>query len=105
MNRFKVHVEITSAFQDAILGRIAAADPAPAEAIDVFFNVCVHEDGTLPQYVDALKELKDLGLIASAGYDGTEYLFRLTEKGRRYVNELIRDALQAMCAVGRIAEA
>src|SRR5215467_5415591 len=105
MERFKVDAEMTSAFQDSILGHIALVDPAPAEAIDLFFNVCMREDATLPQYVDALEELKDLGLIACAGYDGTEYLFRLTEKGRRYVTELIRDALGALCAIGTIGEA
>jgi hypothetical protein len=96
---------MTSAFQDAILGHIAAADPAPADALDVFFKVCMYEDVTLPQYADALKELKDLGLIVLAVHDVTNRLIRLTEKGRRYVNELIDDALLAMRANGKIAEA
>jgi len=96
---------MTSAFQDAILGHIAVADPAPADALEVFFNVCLYEDATLPQYVDALKQLKDVGLIVLAGYDSTELLIRLTEDGRRYVYELISDALLAMRAIGRIAEA
>jgi len=105
MKGFKVDVEMTSALQDAILGNIAVADPVPADAIEVFFKVCMHEDASMPQFVDALMELKDQGLITFLGPDCALRLFRLTENGRLYVSALITDALCALSITGKIAEA
>ncbi len=96
---------MTSAFQDAILGHIAAADPLSAEATEVFLKVCMQEDASLLQYVHALMELKDLGLIAFVDHDDTRDFVRLTENGRQYVSELISEALLALSAAGKVAEA
>jgi hypothetical protein len=98
-------VEMTSALQDAILGSIAVTDPVPADAAEVFFNVCLQEDVSLPQFVGAVMELRDQGLITFIGQDCAVRSFRLTEKGRLYVSELINHALCAMSATGKLAVA
>jgi len=105
MKGLDVEVEMTSALQDAILGNIAVADPAPADATEVFLKVCLYEDASLPQFVDAVMELRNLGLITFIGQDCTVWFFRLTENGRLYVSELISDALCAMSATGKLAVA
>lgn len=105
MKGLDVDVEMTSALQDAILGIIAVADPAPADATEVFFNVCLHEDVSLPQFVDDVIELRNLGLITFAGRDSAVQSFRLTENGRLYVSELVDEALCAMSATGKLAVA
>jgi hypothetical protein len=105
MKCLHVDKEITSALQDAILGHIAAADPQPAEAIEVFLKLCLHEDTNYPQFEEATMKLEDLGFITLLGHDCATRLFRLTENGRLYVSELITDALCAMSATGKIAEA
>jgi DNA-binding PadR family transcriptional regulator len=105
MKCLKVDVEMTSALQDAILGTIAVADPVPVDATEVFFKVRLHEEASLPQFVDALMELKDQGLITFLGHDHANRLFRLTESGKLYVSELIIAALRAMSATGKLAEA
>jgi hypothetical protein len=105
MKGLDVDVDMTSALQDAILGNIAAADPAPVDATEVFFNVCLHEHASLPQFVEAVVELRNLGLITFIGHDCAVRFFRLTENGRLYVTELIDDALCAMSATGKLAVA
>ena len=105
MNRLELNVEMTSALQDAILGHIAVADPLPAEAIEVFLKVCLHEDANFSQFMGAVMELKDQGFITLLGHDYANPLFHLTESGRRYVNELIRQALCALSTTGMVAEA
>ncbi len=65
----------------------------------------MQEDTSLLQYVHALMELKDLGLIAFVGHDGTKDFVRLTENGRQYVSELVSEALLALNATGKVAEA
>ena len=105
MNRLEVNAEMTSALQDAILGHIAVADPLPAEAIEVFLKVCLHEDASFAQFMGAVMGLRNHGFITVLGHDYAIPLFRLTENGRLYVNELITDALCALSTTGTVAEA
>lgn len=105
MNRLDVNAEMTSALQDAILGHIALADPLPAEAIEVFLKVTLHEDASFSQFMGAVMDLKNHGFITLLGHDYATPLFRLTENGRVYVNELIIDALRALSTTGKVAEA
>jgi len=96
---------MSSALQDAILGHIAMADPAPAEAAEVFLKVCLREDTSVPLFVDAVMELEDQCLITLRGHDCATWFFRLTENGRLHVSQLITDSLCAMSATGKLAEA
>jgi len=105
MNRLEVNAEMTSALQDAILGHIAVVDPLPAEAIEVFLKVCLHEDTSFPQFMHAVMELKDQGFITLLGQDYANPIFLLTENGRLYVNDLVTDALYAMTTTGKVGEA
>jgi hypothetical protein len=105
MKHLKVDMEMTSALQDAILGHIAVADPLPVEAIEVFLKLCLHEDTNYPQFEEAAMKLEDLGFITLLGHHTASLLFRLTENGRLYVSELITEALCAMSATGKVAEA
>jgi len=104
MNRLKVDVE-NSALQGAILGNIAWADPIPVDAVEVFFKVCLQEDASLPQFVDALMELKDLGLVRFVGPDCAVWRLRLTDNGRQHVSVLITDALRALGFSPKVADA
>src|SRR5215469_11577436 len=105
MNRLEVNPEMTSALQDAILGHIAVADPLPAEALEVFLKVCMHENASISQFIGAVMELQDQGFITLLDHDYASPLFHLTESGRLYVNELISLALCALSTTGMVAEA
>ena len=106
MQRLKVQVdvEMTPSLAGAILGYVAETDPFPVDAIGTFFKVCRYQDASLSQFVDALLDLRNEGLITFLGHDCAVRLLWLTENGRLYAHELI-GALCAMSDTGKLAEA
>jgi len=105
MKRSEVGVAMTSALQVAILSNVVVTDPVPADTTDVFLRVWLQEGASVSQFVDALMELRDMGLIIFLDHDCASKLFRLTENGRLYVSDLIADTLRAMNFTGKIADA
>jgi hypothetical protein len=106
MQRVKVNVdvEMTPNLAGAILSYVAETDPFPADAIGTFFKVCRYQDASLSEFVDALLDLRNEGLITFLGHDCAVRLLWLTENGRLYAHELI-GALCAMSDTGKLAEA
>jgi hypothetical protein len=96
---------MTSPLQVAILSDLIVSDPGPADTAGAFARVWLQEGTSVPEFVDALLELRDMGLIIFLARHGANHLFRLTENGRLYVNELIAGALRAMSFTGKIAHA
>jgi hypothetical protein len=105
MKHLEVGVAMTSTLQVAILSNVVVTDPVPADTTEVFARVWLQEGASVSQFVDALMELRDMGLIIFLGHVSANQLFRLTENGRLYVSELIAHTLRAMNFTGKIVDA
>jgi len=105
MEHLEVDEAMTSALQVAILSNLVVTDPVPADTTEVFVRVSLQEGASVSEFVEALIELRDIGLIIFLGHEQANQLFRLTENGRLYVSELIADTLRAMSFTGKIADA
>lgn len=103
----------TTAFQDAILGHLAANDPKQVEVVDLFIAVTEIEPAKPGPYIDALAGLENSGLIrymvkpVGSGSDEQipDQLFDLSDMGRVYVARAIEEALEHMSVSGRMAQA